>query len=200
LLLATFFCASFLVALLIWLPGRTHMFLSNGDSIRVTSPPLLKAILGSTCRIDYSTSASERGNIVLWRDALNIPILIVPDGTNGGLFCLYHFDTDLRLLHIDPSRKSTEFPSENWSCLRQVVCSGTAEIKEAATITEWQRVLGILERMSPSEFKRQRIPIYDLHAISFGMDIHDVHRDMESQIHAMVIAGSDQWPIITNRR
>jgi hypothetical protein len=199
LLLVALVCASFLLMLLIGLPGIARMSLGNGGSVIVTSPPLLKAIGGATCRIEYRTPAAGKGDIVLWRDFVNIPILIMADVTNGAFFCLYHFDTDLRLLRIDPSHKFTRFPSENWSCLKNVVCSSTAGIKEA-NLSEWQRAFEILDRMSSGQFKQQRIPIYDLHLFSFGMGIHDVHRDMEFQIHAMETAGSDQWPIIISRR
>jgi len=177
--------------------GHTRIRLGNGGIVSVSYPPLLRAIFGGECRLDYTLPTGD-GTTVLWRDFVNIPILVMADETNNTLFCIYNYDTDLRLLCLQPNQKFNSSETNKWSCLNSVVCSSTWKAREAR-LSEWQRAFDILERMSARDFKRQRIPIYDLHIICFGFSFGDVHKNMMSQIHAMLKAGSDQWPIIANQ-
>ncbi len=191
-----------LAVVLTGLSVTTRIPLGNKTFVRVRTPSFWKALSGAPCALDYRSALGRGesvGTITLWRDLVNMPTLLIADGNDGSFFCLYQFDMDWRLLRIDPRRRFVSFPSDNWSCLSNEVCSTPWEIKEA-DLSEWQRSLATVVRMSSSEFKRQRIPIYTLAGLRLGDSRNTVQTVMEIRIHRMVAAGTTQWPIITSRR
>ena len=197
--LVVIFLLCFIILFFAFFSRKMEIYLNNGGDLFVKSPSLLNSLRGAECKIVYRPDETRSGTINLWRDLVDQPVLLMPISKGKSLFCLYNYDTNFRLMCIDPESKYISFPTNNWSCLNGAVCSTPWAIREA-NLTEWIQALNQLKEMSLSEFKRCRVPIYDFGIVRCGFGYRDISDTMEGQIKQMQQAGSDQWPIIESRR
>jgi hypothetical protein len=144
--------------------------LSNGGHVRITPAPTLRSLKsGATTKIFYQPISGHAGEVVLWDDFFDHPLIVLPATDTNVLLCLYDFDVDLRLLRIDPAKNFKPLPTG--SPIGAIICSSPWQI-EPGTIEDWQETQRYLKQVSKSRFRRQSVP-----AIGFGIFRIPLSRD-----------------------
>lgn len=167
------------------------------ESVELTQPCLISALWGGQCEIRCVLTNGQSGRVILWRDFVNYPVLIISRDRPDGLFCLYHSDTDMTLLSIDTSQAPNTSPATIPKNLAGIVCFSRWEVREA-DLYEWIRAYEQIKRLSPVKFNRMRLSVYDFGFFHFGYSVKDVRKPMAEQIQGMIRAGTTHWPIMEN--
>jgi hypothetical protein len=118
---------------------------------------------------------------------------MVPGADSRTFFCLYDFDTDLRLLRFDTTASYVPFPSTmatGSSCLPVVVLSSPWRVEEAK-IDDWRRALDYLKK-SPQSFRRG--------AFGLGGSKSAILARLTAQVKLMSDNGATEWPVTVTYR
>ena len=163
--------------------------LPGGDVVYLKGASLFQSVGGSSYRIIIQDVSKGTGQIELWQDLFHGPIVVVQAPELNGFLCLYEFDTDLRLIRIDPNLPFIPFTKS--SCLPAIVCSSTWRIDEAK-IKDWQHILNCLRGGQPT-----------FHIIGLRKSRASskaIAKRVNDQVRFMLQNGATQWPVTTTLR
>jgi hypothetical protein len=135
----------------------------NGDSLTVKPASLyesINAISGSSpygrCKLNIQTSSGQTAQVDLYQDVYNLPIIVLPAGSNS-FFCIYCYDVDIQLLRIDLSQPFQPSKSKRFISANVLKSSCNIERIETTDAANWAAAQAALERISAREYKSEVI-------------------------------------------
>jgi len=162
--------------------------LSNGGFVRITPASLWGACLFKTgCKIVYQPKDGEVGTVVLLQDSDSQLAMIMPASDGKSLLCLYDADVVLRLMRIDPTKKSKPFPEKSY--LNWIVLASSWDV-EPGTTNDWQEVSEYLKTVSPDTFNQEAGTKLDLGISRSHYEKDELLPVVERQINNMQLYGS----------
>ena len=198
LLIATVLIGAIALAAVILMPPQTiNVPLSGGGNVRIKPISLLRSLWGAPSKILYEANGL-RGEVDLWQDFADRPVLVEPvPGTNIFL-CLYDCDTGLQLLRVDPNRKFTPGRGTNADMSSAVVCASPWEVADA-NIRDWRQFSEYL-KSTPASVLRSQIVCPFPFGLSRSQRLSGTVSQVEAQKKFMIENRADHWPVTTTLR
>ncbi len=137
------------------IPRTSEVSWSNAGVIRVTPAPFLTSLMCETsCKIVYQPKNGQSGTIVLLEDSDSQPAMIIPAADGKTFLCLYYADVLYRLMRVDPSKRPTPFPPQNY--LNYIVLSSSCHI-EPGTADDWHQASEYVKAVPADVFNQQSL-------------------------------------------
>jgi hypothetical protein len=176
------------IALIGMIHRSVEVQLSNGGFIRTTPASLWGSYFFKTgCKIVYHPKDGEVGTVVLLQDSDSQPAMVMPAADGKSLLCLYDADVVLRLMRIDPTRKSKPFPEKSY--LNWIVLASSWDV-ETGTTNDWQEVFEHIKAVSPDTFNQEAGTKLDLGISRSHYEKDELLPVVERQIKNMQLYGS----------
>lgn len=187
----------FVVALLVLPPPVVKLDLSEGGLISIKSLSLFKSFSGGTALVDYK-KGSVAGEVAIWQDFFDGPILVEQFPDTDVLLCLYDDDTSFQLLRINPNMKFQPFPNASSEVSSRVVCASPWEVHDA-DIRDWRTFSDCLKRTPEAVLCAKSVCFLPI-TFNRTVWIQGICRQVEEQERMMIKNDANHWPVLKTLR
>ncbi len=162
--------------------------LDNGTSIHVSPASFWDSWFSEAhCDIFYRPKNGIAGMISLLQDSDSSLAMVMPAEDGKCLLGLYYADVHYRLIRIDPTAQSRQFPKDSY--LNYIILSTPWNIQEG-TSNDWEEVQRYLKTVPQHILKKEVLHTDELGALSPSFDkkslLSEVNREIYYSQHGLI--------------